>query len=64
MVRKGLDVYKNSTKNVELALHHFVDAILHGDQKHRSWLLEAKWCFINGEPIPYPRGSGVEDAPQ
>lgn len=33
----------------------FAKAILHGDQNHRAWLLEAAEAFINGEPVPPPK---------
>lgn len=29
----------------------FAKAILHGDEKHRAWLLRAAEQFINHEPI-------------
>ena len=34
----------------------FTEAILHGDEEHQAWLLEAAQCFIEGKPIPDRRG--------
>lgn len=37
----------------------FATAILHGDDEHRDWLLEAAERFIAGQPLPEPRGKGT-----
>ena len=34
-------------------------AIEHGDQEHREWLREALDCFFAGQPVPPPRGGGI-----
>lgn len=33
----------------------FAEAILHGDEVHRAWLLEAADAFVSGRPLPEPR---------
>lgn len=33
----------------------FARAVLHGDDEHRKWLLEAADAFVNGRPLPPPR---------
>jgi hypothetical protein len=33
----------------------FARAILHGDDVHKEWLLEAAEAFIKNEPMPPPR---------
>ncbi len=33
----------------------FARAILHGDEVHRAWLLEAADAYENGRDIPPPR---------
>ncbi len=40
---------------VENYLRMFVQDILHGDEVHKAWLLEAVECFIEGRHIPEPR---------
>lgn len=34
----------------------FAKAILHGDEEHQAWLLEAAENFIKGKKIPERRG--------
>jgi len=34
----------------------FAKAILHGDEEHKEWLLEAAESFIKGQEIPARRG--------
>lgn len=41
------------------AVREFATAILHGDDEHRAWLLEAAEAFIAGHPLPAPRGKGT-----
>jgi hypothetical protein len=41
------------------AIRQFAEAILHGDDEHRSWLTEAAEAFISGQPMPAPRGKGT-----
>jgi hypothetical protein len=43
-------------------VERFAIAILHGDDEHREWLLEAAREFIAGRPIPPARGKGIKDA--
>lgn len=43
---------------VKLAIREFANAILHGDDEHRQWLLDAAECFIAGEVMPPTRGKG------
>lgn len=38
----------------------FATAILHGDEVHKEWLLEAADKFVKGEPVPEPRQKAVE----
>lgn len=37
----------------------FAKAMLHGDDEHKAWLLEAAEAFIAGNPLPPPRGKGI-----
>jgi hypothetical protein len=37
----------------------FAKAILHGDDEHREWLMEAAEAFIAQSPLPPPRGKGT-----
>lgn len=39
----------------------FAKAILHGDQTHRDWLIEAAHAFIAGGTLPAPK-SGTKPA--
>ena len=41
----------------------FVRAVLHGDDEHRVWLMEAAECFVAGKPLPEPRGKGTRSTP-
>jgi hypothetical protein len=38
----------------------FAKAVLHGDDEHKAWLLEAAEAFIDGKPLPAPRGRGAQ----
>lgn len=38
----------------------FARAILHGDEVHKEWLLEAAEAFIAGEPLPPPRDAKTD----
>jgi hypothetical protein len=40
----------------------FAKAVLHGDDAHRAWLLEAAEAFIAGKPLPAPRGKGTQQS--
>lgn len=42
-----------------IAVREFTLAILHGDDEHRKWLMEASECFILGKTLPEPRGKGT-----
>lgn len=46
-------------KNVVL---RFAMAVLHGDDEHRFWLMEAAEAFTEGNPLPPPRGKGTSPA--
>lgn len=35
-----------------IGIRAFARAILHGDEKHRAWLIDAADKFIAGEPLP------------
>jgi hypothetical protein len=35
----------------------FAKKILHGDETHRQWLINAAAAYINGDAIPPPKGS-------
>lgn len=48
------------TLAAQSAVLAFAKAILHGDEEHRSWLMEAAYCFVNGKPMPEPRGKGTK----
>jgi hypothetical protein len=37
------------------AVRSFARAILHGDDEHKAWLLEASERFLAGLPVPPPR---------
>jgi hypothetical protein len=41
------------------AVREFAQAVLHGDDEHRAWLMEAADAFIAGR-VPAPRGKGVQ----
>lgn len=40
-------------------IREFARLILHGDEEHRDWLIEAADAFIAGEEMPPPRGKGL-----
>jgi hypothetical protein len=44
------------------AIRRFAQAVLHGDEEHRAWLVEAAEAFIAGERMPEPRGGGKTEA--
>lgn len=48
------------TPALAAAIRAFAYAILHGDDEHRAWLIEAAEAFIVNDPIPEPRGKGIE----
>ena len=33
----------------------FAEAVLHGDEEHRIWLMEAAECWVAGRDLPVPR---------
>jgi len=41
-------------------IRSFARAILHGDEVHRAWLVEAAEAFIEGKPMPPPRDKKTE----
>ena len=44
----------------QIAVKNFARAILHGDEIHRQWLLDAADAFIKGRHLPPPRdGKGT-----
>jgi hypothetical protein len=38
----------------------FAKAVLHGDDEHKAWLLEAAEAFIDRKPLPAQRGRGAQ----
>jgi hypothetical protein len=46
--------------NVAEPVRAFAKAILHGDDDHKAWLLEAAEAFIARKPLPPLRGKGVQ----
>lgn len=38
-----------------LKVLHFANAILHGDDEHRAWLIDAADAFVKGSTVPKPR---------
>jgi hypothetical protein len=40
----------------------FAEAVLHGDNEHRDWLLAAAKAFVAGGPVPPPNGKGRAEA--
>jgi hypothetical protein len=44
---------------IKARVAEFAQAILHGDDEHRGWLLEAADAFNEGKPLPAPRGKGT-----
>ena len=51
--RNEARVEADKMKNATL---QFAEAILHGSEEHRTWLLEAAQCFAKGQAIPVRRG--------
>lgn len=45
-------------------IRRFVVLIAHGDDAHKHWLFEAGEAFIKDEPMPEPKGKGVEKPKQ
>jgi hypothetical protein len=43
-------------------VREFAQAILHGDDTHKEWLLEAAECFVDGRALP-PARSGPRPWP-
>lgn len=43
--------------NIEVLL----EGLLHGDNEHKEWLTEAVYAWVEGKPMPAPRGSGTKD---
>jgi hypothetical protein len=41
-------------KEQEDAVRHFTSLILHGDDEHKRWLLDACECFVMGRDVPPP----------
>ena len=39
---------------IEFHLRSFTKNILHGDDNHRAWLIDACELYIAGKEIPYP----------
>lgn len=39
----------------------FAKAILHGDEDHRAWLMEAAQAYLDGKKLPAPRGKGTKE---
>jgi hypothetical protein len=47
------------TMSTRRHLRKFTRLVLHGDDEHRAWLLEAVQAYIDEKPMPPPRGKGV-----
>jgi hypothetical protein len=45
--------------NAEPPVRAFAKAVLHGDDEHKAWLMEAAEAFISNKPLPSPRGKGA-----
>jgi hypothetical protein len=46
-------------RDAEQLITQFANRILHGDDEHKAWLLEAASAFVHGRPLPAPRGKGT-----
>lgn len=44
------------------AVLSFAKAVLHGDEVHKAWLLEAAQAWTDGKPLPPPRSEPAEKA--
>lgn len=47
--------HKYSWEDVKDNLRNFTNLILHGDEVHKAWLLEAVEAFIDDRDLPPPR---------
>lgn len=52
----------NSPTPEKMRIVEFAHAILHGDEEHREWLLEAAEAFNAGHALPLARGKGKSEA--
>lgn len=43
------------------AILEFTNLILHGDEEHRRWLMEAANAYLDGKPMPPPRAQAAVD---
>ena len=48
---------------VKARIIEFAQAILHGDDEHRGWLMQAALAFNAGDELPAPRGKGTTPQP-
>jgi len=48
------------TEDEKSRVEDFAEAILHGDEQHRAWLLEAAEAFNTGEPLPEPKTTATQ----
>lgn len=46
-----------SEMSISAAVKLFAETILHGDEEHMKWLLEAAEAFVDNRPIPPPRNA-------
>jgi hypothetical protein len=51
-----MSVHPMWSESDEHPVMQFAKAVLHGNEEHREWLLEAAQCFIEGKPLPERRG--------
>ena len=52
---------QTTRKNDVLA---FAEAVLHGDDEHRAWLIEAAECWMAGRNLPAPRSGAKPWIPE
>lgn len=41
---------------VEKAVIEFTQSILHGNDAHKDWLMDAAYRYLDGQPVPETRG--------
>lgn len=49
------------TADTRAAVRAFARAVLHGDNDHQEWLLEAADAFLERRELPSPRGKGTQN---
>src|SRR3954468_18360273 len=58
------DTFVSPAEDAADSVRRFARAILHGDEDHRAWLIEAAEAFIAGKQMPEPRGGGMPTSPE